>query len=156
MKIATICLLCKGQNLLLGVKKKGFGAGKINAPGGKVKEPEKIKSAAAREIFEEAGIQVEETALQQVAVLQFYFETEPIFEGHVFLIKQCEGEAKESDEMKDFQWYSIEKLPFDEMWVDDRQWMPLVLSGKKIEGRVDFNSDGSEVKNFLWKEVKFD
>jgi len=156
MKIATICLLCREQSLLLGVKKEGFGTGKINAPGGKVKEAEKIKSAAAREVFEEAGIIVEETALQQVAVFQFYFEANFVFECHVLLVKQCEGEEKESDEMGDFQWYPFDKLPFEKMWVGDRLWMPLVLSGKRIEGRVDFNSDGSEVKKFSYNEVKFD
>ena len=155
MKISTIGYCLKENEILLAMKKRGFGAGKWNGFGGKVKESEKIKSAAAREIFEESGLQVEETALQQVAMLQFYFESELVFKSHVFLAKEWEGEAKESEEMKP-QWYPMDKLPFDEMWAADCQWMPLILSGKKIEGVVNFNSDGSLVKDFSWKETEFD
>jgi len=155
MKVATICFCLKKNEVLLGMKKRGFGAGKWNGFGGKVKEGEQIKSTATREIFEEAGIQVEEAALQQVAIIQFYFESEPVFEDHIFLVKEWESEAKESEEMRP-QWYAIDKLPFDEMWAGDCRWMPLILSGKKIEGRLIYNSDGTLVKEFLWNERKFD
>lgn len=155
MKIATICFCLKENEVLLAMKKRGFGAGKWNGFGGKVKEGEQIKSTATREIFEEAGLQVEETALQQFAKIQFYFESEPVFECHVFIARQWEGEAKESEEMRP-QWHFIDKLPFDEMWAADCQWMPLILSGKKIEAVINFNSDGSLVKDFSWKEVEFD
>jgi len=154
MKIATISFCLKDNEILLGMKKLGFGAGKWNGFGGKVEESEEIKSAAAREIFEESTLQVEEAALEQLAILQFYFESEHVFECHVFLVKQWQGNAKESEEMRP-EWHLIDNLPFDEMWEADRKWMPLILSGKKIEGIVNFNVDGSEVKNFSYKEVKF-
>jgi len=155
MKISTISYCLKENEILLGMKKRGFGAGKWNGFGGKVKESEKIKSAAAREMFEESGLQVKETALYQVGIIQFYFESEPIFESHVFLVKEWDGEPKETEEMRP-QWHPLDRLPFDEMWAADYRWIPLVLSGKKIEGRIDFNSDGSLVKDFSWKEAEFD
>jgi len=157
MKKATICLLSRGKNLLIGIKKEGFGVGKKNMPGGKIRELEEIKPAAKREILEESGIQVGEEALEQVAKIGFYFDGEYVFEGYVVLARDFAGEAKDTDEMGDFRLYPFDDLPFSEMWLADRLWIPLILrDGKKIEAVVHFNADGSEVKDFSWKEAEFD
>jgi 8-oxo-dGTP diphosphatase len=52
-------------------------------------------------------------------------------------------------------WFSATQLPFEEMWVADGKWIPLILSGKKLEAEVNFNTDGSEVKNFSYQERQF-
>ena len=41
------------------------------------------------------------------------------------------------------EWFDVKNLPFEQMWSDDRYWLPLVLSGKKIIGRFVFKKDGS-------------
>ena len=156
MKKATICLLCKGDNLLLGIKNRGPGAGKRNAPGGKVKKRETIKLAGKREIFEEAGIQIEEMALKLAALVRFYFENKFVFESYVLLVKDFKGKVRDTEEMDNFQLYPFKNLPFDNMWAGDNLWMPLVLSGKTIEAVVVFNADGTVVKDFSYKEVEFD
>jgi hypothetical protein len=45
------------SSVLLGLKKRGFGAGKWNGFGGKVEQGESIRTAAIREMKEEAGIE---------------------------------------------------------------------------------------------------
>jgi len=126
-------------------------------PGGHIEELEDAKSSAKREIFEEVYIDVEKEALELVGIVRFYFDGEYVFEGCVFLAEDFVGEAKDTEEMEDSKLYPFDSLPFDEMWVADRLWIPLILrDGKKIDAVVNFNADGSEVKSFSYKEVEFD
>lgn len=154
MKVSTLCFAIKDNEILLGMKKRGFGAGKWNGFGGKVSEGEGIEAAAARELAEESSLGVEEKNLEPVALLNFFFEKEWVFQCHVFLVRNWMGLPLESEEMKP-QWFQIKNLPFDEMWIDDREWLPLVLSGKTLEADFYFNSDGSAINNFNWKEKSF-
>ncbi len=76
MRDATLCFLVRGdppQEVLLGFKKKGFGAGKRNGIGGKIEDGESVVRAAAREMYEETGVRVAEADLQPVALLIFMF-----------------------------------------------------------------------------------
>ena len=57
-KVLTLVLLRKGSRVLLGMKKRGFGAGKWNGFGGKVEAGETVVEAAAREVQEECGLTV--------------------------------------------------------------------------------------------------
>jgi 8-oxo-dGTP pyrophosphatase MutT (NUDIX family) len=45
-RILTLCIIHKDSKILLGMKKRGFGAGFWNGFGGKVKEGESIEEAA--------------------------------------------------------------------------------------------------------------
>jgi 8-oxo-dGTP diphosphatase len=59
MKYATICLLVEGnpaQKILLGLKKKGFGKGKIVGFGGKIEPTETVEQAVVRELREETSM----------------------------------------------------------------------------------------------------
>ena len=49
-KLLTLAFLRDGGNVLLGLKKRGFGKGKWNGFGGKVEEGETIIEAAARKV----------------------------------------------------------------------------------------------------------
>jgi len=77
MRQATLCLLIKeNQNkkeLLLAMKKRGFGKYKWNGVGGKLdleKGDGNIADAAVRETKEEIGVKIKD--LEKVAVLSFY------------------------------------------------------------------------------------
>ena len=154
MKLSALCFCIRDDSVPLAMKKRGFGAGKWNGYGGKVSEKESPRTAAARELKEESHLSVVETALEQVALVRFYFDSSQLFECHVFLARNWEGEPSESEEMKP-RWFSVSQLPFAEMWVVDSKWIPLILAGKKLEAEVSFNTDGSEVKNFSYQERQF-
>lgn len=45
------------------------------------------------------------------------------------------------NDVKQGQWYAPEQIPYNDMWADDRYWMPQVLRGQYVEGHFVF--DGS-------------
>ncbi len=152
MKISTLCFLFNDKEILLAMKKRGFGQGKWNGLGGKV-ENEDIKEAAAREVSEEIGVIVERDKLQEAAIINFYFEATHLFECHVFTAQEWSGTPTETDEMKP-QWFAHDQVPFHDMWPADQMWIPIVLSGKKIKATVQFDNEGKIVQKFKWEEWK--
>lgn len=135
-KLLTLCIVHQHSKVLLGMKKRGFGVGRWNGFGGKVKEKETIEDAAKREVKEEAGIEIE--ALEKIGIVDFKFKDCPeILQVHIFKAKNFSGEPTESEEMKP-QWWHIEEIPFKKMWPDDKQWMPLFLNGKRFKGKFLF------------------
>ncbi len=136
------------------MKKRGFGSGKLNGYGGKIRPDESPKAATVRELGEESNLLAKEKDLQQVAFIRFYFDGNLVFQCHVFLLRAWENEPVETEEMKP-QWYPVAKLPFQDMWAADSKWIPLVLAGEKIEANVYFNTDGSVVNEFSYKPADF-
>lgn len=143
MRQTTLCLALRNDGVLLAMKKFGFGVGKWNGAGGKVKNGETIPEAAARETREEVGLEVNPADLEKVGEIKFYFDENPEFnqQMHVFLAREWRGEPTESDEMKP-QWFSFSDIPYSSMWVDDQFWLPKVLSGKKVEASFYFSGKG--------------
>ncbi len=145
MKKATLCLLIKesqsDKEILLAMKKRGFGKGKWNGVGGKFdlkKGDKNIINAAIRETEEEIGVRVKD--LEKVALLRFHFPYIPKEEKwdqdvYVFLVKKWEGEPSESEEMMP-KWFKTQDIPFNEMWDDDKIWLPEILKGRKL--KADF------------------
>jgi len=148
-KILTLGCLKKDGKILLGMKKRGFGAGRWNGFGGKLNPGESIEEAAKRETKEECGIEIIE--LEKIGIIDFEFEGNPeILEVHLFSIKDFSGEPVETEEMKS-QWFSFTEIPFASMWPDDEFWMPLFLEDKKFKGRFLFDKEGNKV---LQKELE--
>ncbi len=135
-KLLTLCIVHQHPNVLLGMKKRGFGAGRWNGFGGKVSEGETIEVAAKREMMEEAGIELQE--MDKVGIIEFEFRGNPeILEVHIFKADNFLGEPSESEEMKP-QWFHVDEIPFGEMWPDDIHWIPMFLEGKKFKGKILF------------------
>lgn len=138
-KILTLCLLRKDDQILLGMKKYGFGAGKWNGFGGKLDFGETIEQAARREMQEESSMIVEN--LEKRGVLDFEFQgNSEILEVHVFHAQNFTGMPMETNEMRP-QWFEIDHIPYDKMWPDDRLWLPLFLAGEKFQGRFLFSCE---------------
>src|SRR5947199_3765874 len=68
---ANLCFIVKDGRVLLIRKKRGLGAGKINAPGGKLEAGETAHDAAVRETREEIG--VTPLLLEDRGVVRFQF-----------------------------------------------------------------------------------
>lgn len=147
-KILTLCIIHQHPKVLLGMKKRGFGAGRWNGFGGKVNEGEEVMEAAKRELLEEAGIVIDKA--KHVGILDFSWKGRPeILEVNIFKADDFHGKPIESEEMKP-NWFHIDEIPFMEMWPDDRYWFPLFLKDRKFIGRFLF--DDSD--NILEQELK--
>ena len=59
---------------------------------------------------------------------------------HVFASTSFSGEPIETDEAIPM-WVSRAELPYDEMWEDDRFWMPHMLAGRHFIGWYLFDGD---------------
>jgi len=132
--------------ILLGMKKNGFGKGKYNGFGGKIEVNETIETAAARELEEESGIKVAASDLRRVARLEFFFPAKPDWNQvvYAFFTEKWNGEPAETDEMQPM-WFNTNAIPYDRMWADDVHWMPLVLQGKRVEAAFTFKDDNETV-----------
>lgn len=149
-KVMTLCVVYERPRVLLGMKKRGFGAGKWNGFGGKVLPHETIIEGAVRELKEEANIKAQK--IKEAGVLIFKFQGNPeLLEVHIFGVEQFKGKPTESEEMKP-QWFSINEIPFEDMWPDDKYWFPSFLEGKNFKGRVLFNKLNAIVSHTI-KEV---
>ena len=137
----TLLILRKEKQILLAMKKRGFGEGKFNGVGGKIHPNETPEEAMIRETEEE--IFITPTEYEKVGVMEFMETYKGVRENlvfHLFVATKWTGEPKESDEMKP-EWFDIDKIPYDKMFEDDRYWLPLVLEGKKVNGFFEFDDN---------------
>lgn len=136
--VATLLFVVERGRALLIRKKRGLGAGKINAPGGRLEAGETPLAAAVREVQEELGVTPLEP--RERGTLAFEFADGYRLFCHVFRSDRREGEPRETEEAAPL-WFPLEALPYEEMWADDALWLPRMLAGWRFEGRFCFEGD---------------
>lgn len=141
-KILTLVIVHDQEKILLGLKKRGFGAGRWNGFGGKVQDSETVEQAAFRELEEEAGI-VPKRLLRRGQLTFLFEEDSDELEVHLFSANNFSGAVVESEEMKP-QWFGHDRIPYGDMWADDQHWLPLVLSGKNVKGSFKFDNPANQ------------
>ena len=135
---ATLMFVIRDGEVLLIHKKRGFGKGKINGPGGKIERGESPRECAIRETQEELCITP--TGVADAGLLHFQFVDGYSIHGHVFTATDFEGVPTETDEAIPL-WCSTDQLPYDRMWEDDHTWIPHMLAGRAFSGRYVFDGD---------------
>lgn len=143
----NLCYLINPQNqVLLIMKKKGFGQGRWNGPGGKVKPGETPEQATIREVGEETGFKP--TNLINLGYIEFIWPHKPENNQvcHIFITKNFSGQLCECEECLP-QWWDIDKIPLDQMWPDDIYWLQDALAGKKIKYRFFFDENNNYLKH---------
>ncbi|CAK6446415.1 unnamed protein product [Pipistrellus nathusii] len=149
-RLYTLVLVLQPQRVLLGMKKRGFGAGRWNGFGGKVHEGETIEDGAKRELQEECGVTVD--ALHKAGHITFEFVGEPeLMDVHIFCTDSVQGTPTESEEMRP-QWFPLDQIPFAHMWPDDSYWFPLLLQKRKFQGYFKFQGHDT-ILDYRLREV---
>jgi len=145
LRQTTLGIIRKGDQVSLAMKKRGFGAGMWNFPGGKTEEDigELPEDCIVREVLQEVNTQILEVRL--VAILYFYFSDVRPEERwnqkcYVYEAVDWEGEPTESEEMAP-KWWKCSSIPYHEMWPADQSWIEPVLSGKILTGYYLFTKE---------------
>lgn len=145
---AVLCFIFRESELLLILKKRGLGGGKMNAPGGKIEPGESPLQAAVRETQEEVGL----TPLDPRPIGELSFQFTDGYSVHciVFRAEAHEGIAIETEEAVPI-WTALDAIPYDAMWADDREWLPLLIAGQPFRGRYLFDGEAmlSQQMEFL-------
>lgn len=149
-----VCHIINDKKLLL-IKKWAelFGGDKWNAVGGKMHTSESPAQACIREVHEESGLLV--SNLRYHGVLKFWFgdKDEPDWVVHVFSTDSFQGELKQSTEGI-LRWIEFDQIPYEEMWEDDKHWLPLLIEGKTFYGEFHFDAEGTKLLNHKIKVGK--
>jgi 8-oxo-dGTP pyrophosphatase MutT (NUDIX family) len=137
----TLLYLVKESQVLLALKKRGFGEGRYNGVGGKLKQNETVEQALVRECEEEIGITPNDFDKMAEITFDEYMNGEStIAHVHIYTSKDWNGEPSESEEMSP-KWFDNDKLPFEIMWPNDTYWLPQVLEGKKLIGHFKLDKN---------------
>lgn len=129
---ATLLFVVSQGRILLIDKKRGHGAGLVNGPGGKLETGETPVQCAVREVEEETG--VHPLGARLVGELHFQYSNGDTVHGYAFRADAYRGTLIETDEAKPF-WVRFDEIPYDDMWDDDRVWLPLLLEDRPFIGR---------------------
>jgi 8-oxo-dGTP diphosphatase/2-hydroxy-dATP diphosphatase len=90
--------------------------------------------------------------MNKLGILEFeYQDGSGNMEVHIFYVKEFEGSPAESEEMKP-RWFDVDEIPYDQMWLDDKYWLPMFLSRKKFEGKFFFN-EFNEIIDYSLLEI---
>lgn len=138
--ICTLLFLLRDDQILLAMKKRGFGKDLWNGVGGKLDLGETVEQAAVRECQEEIG--VTPVRFHKIAEHTFGDTTsDEIITVHAYFCTEWTGEPIETEEMAP-RWFAIGDIPYDTMWADDRHWLPLALNGQRL--RTHFVLDDTQ------------
>ncbi|MDR2540809.1 MAG: NUDIX domain-containing protein [Candidatus Peribacteria bacterium] len=136
------------------MKKRGFGIGKWNGAGGKIHEGETVVQGGLRELEEEVGVRLQEEDLHYRGFLAFRYEDSGEKKNDTdcsVFTANYNGEVIESEEMMP-KWFNLEEIPFDEMWPDDKVWLPELLKGENF--RYEFTYSSLNDKNPQIKRIQ--
>jgi len=135
--LATVSFLMRNNSVWLAIKSRKIGAGCRNGYGGGIEPKDKnLIHSAIREIKQECKVKTFPENFEKVAIVYFNNTksdgTTFVCEVHFYIVRNWEGTPKETKEMLNPKSYNKNNLPLSEMMPADKEFVPLVMKGKKI------------------------
>ena len=140
-EVMTVSWLIRDGEILLGFKKVRLGKGLYNGYGGHF-DPEQDTSldmTAEREFLEETRAKDKTGGIvvikqEKVGILIVTYENSDfVAELHYYVVTKFTGKPYETEEMIP-EWFSLDKIPYSQMWPNALVTLPLALAGKKFIG----------------------
>ncbi len=47
-------------------------------------------------------------------------------------------------------WFSLQEIPYDTMWPDDKEWLPLFLKNLYFKGKFEFDERDQIIGGSVW------
>lgn len=101
--------------------------GKYNGLGGKMAAEEDVASCMRREIFEEAGLEVEAMTLRGTINWTGFGKNGEDWLGFIFLVTAFSGQPFDSCPEGSLEWVCLDQIYTLPMWEGDRHFLPLVF-----------------------------
>jgi 8-oxo-dGTP pyrophosphatase MutT (NUDIX family) len=150
MTKGVLVYMFRGAHILLAMKKRGFGEGKWNGPGGKIEFGENALHAAIRETKEEVGV----TPLIEHPLGNILYHDQKFgnWQVTVFRAEEFSGDMIETEEMRP-QWWPIDDIPYEDMWAGDAEWMPYVIQNQPFDAELWFDGHNHLIRKDIKKVV---
>lgn len=157
-RATTLCFVFDAAGRVLLIRKKrGMGAGKWNAPGGKLEPGESAAQGAARETREETG--VTPLGAAYCGLLEFRFAGgSPSWDNlcRIFRADAHEGVLCPEHEECAPSWVVVRDIPYADMWEDDRSWLPALLAGRPFHRLYRFGPGDALLGEVILDPASFD
>lgn len=155
MKQLTLLFLVTDKDILLAMKKRGFGKNRWNGVGGKLEAGETVEQALVRECQEEIKVTpLEYHKAADITFDEIHTGKRELLKVHVFLCTKWFGKPTETEEMAP-KWFAQKSIPFKDMWADDPYWLPDILKGNKVQAtfKLGENDEMIDYKVTIVKEL---
>jgi len=130
----------------------GHGKDKYNFPGGKKEKHESFYDCGAREIFEETNLVVRKSDLVLAGQLWFVWPDGTVLRSPVFKTDKFSGAIGQKTDECIPEWVDISKIPYENMWANDKVWLSKALAGEKFNWEIIFAPDDT----FTIRELPLD
>ena len=134
---ATLGFLLKDGKVWLAIKTRNIGENRWNGYGGGLEPEDKnLLKCLKRETKAESTVEIKTESAVKMAEIDFHNTNSDgksfVCKVHIFLVKDWEGTPEASEEMATPTLFEINNLPFERMLLADKEWLPLILEGKKL------------------------
>ena len=144
---ATICHIIREKKVLLKKATRGISVGKWNGPGGKIEPGETPEQNVVREVREETGLEVAHPFFH--GTIEFYMKGGNALDIRVYVFSSRDARGRpRSTEEGPVKWFDAQRLPFDEMWDDDRYWVNPILLGMRFDAKFHYDEGNRKVVKF--------
>lgn len=110
-------------------------------------------AAAVREVFEETGLRIR--SLHFHGILNFYLDASRKLDQVVFVFSSREAKGKLRNGVEgQLRWFPEHGLPYDQMWEDDRVWLPVLLKGGRFVGSFCFGEGYHNLEDYILEEAE--
>lgn len=161
--LATVIFLMEEDDMVwLAEKTRKINVGCINGYGGKFDhvEDKDLIACSVRETKQECGVDISQANFEKVAVIDFHNMGEDgnvmVWEVHFYFVRNFAGipmEILKDGGMINPNKYDKNNLPLEKMALADQEFVPLLMSGKKLIATYYYGPYQKELIKEGWYKI---